>query len=74
MGPLDNTVPVLVEDDEFIMVMVNFMEVLYRFSGANTPTDTGNTTRLLWSDQLCINQYDLEERSKQVALMRRIYS
>jgi len=73
-GPLDDGYPVLVGDDEFLMVTRNLMEVLYRFSGANSPTDTGNTTTLLWMDQLCINQYDHAERSKQVALMRRIYS
>ncbi len=73
-GPLNDGVPVLVGDHEFLMVTRNPMEVLYRFSGANTPTDNGNTTRLLWPDQLCINQYDNEERHKQVALMRRIYS
>ncbi len=73
-GPLDDGYPVLIGEDEFLMVTRNLMEVLYRFSGANTPTDTGNTTTLLWMDQLCINQYDHAERSKQVSLMRRIYS
>jgi hypothetical protein len=73
-GSLDDGFPVLVEDDKFLMVTRNLMEVLYRFSGANTPTDAGNTTTLLWMDRLCINQYDHAERVKQVALMRRIYS
>ncbi|KAF4998620.1 hypothetical protein FGRMN_2946 [Fusarium graminum] len=31
-------------------------------------------SRLLWVDALCINQLDIGERSKQVALMREIYS
>lgn len=70
----ENIVPVLIGDDKALMVTRNLMEVLFRFSGANTPTDTGNRTRLLWTDQLCINQYDSEERGKQVAMMRRIYS
>ena len=30
--------------------------------------------RILWIDRLCINQSDLNERSHQVTLMRRIYS
>lgn len=30
--------------------------------------------RYLWIDQICINQTDLDERSSQVQLMRRIYS
>jgi hypothetical protein len=73
-GSLDNIVPVLIGDDECLMITTNLMEVLYRFSGANTPTDTLNTTSLFWTDQLCINQYDSGERGKQVVMMRRIYS
>ncbi|CZR65443.1 uncharacterized protein PAC_15343 [Phialocephala subalpina] len=73
-GSLDDIMSVMIEDDKFLMVTRNLVEVLFRFSGANTPTDTGNTTHLLWTDQLCINQYDAEERGKQVALMRRIYT
>ena len=30
--------------------------------------------RILWIDQICINQDDVDERNKQVALMGRIYS
>ena len=30
-------------------------------------------SRALWIDQICINQDDVDERSKQVALMRKIY-
>ncbi|RSL59630.1 hypothetical protein CEP53_005708 [Fusarium sp. AF-6] len=33
-----------------------------------------NQTRVLWIDALCINQSDVQERSQQVALMRKIYS
>jgi hypothetical protein len=73
-GALDPCVPVLIGDKEFLMVTFNFMEVLFRISGADTPTDKGNTTQLFWSDQLCINQYDADERSAQVAMMRLIYS
>ena len=32
------------------------------------------TSRLLWIDQLCINQQDVSERSRQVRLMRLIYN
>ena len=35
---------------------------------------TPDTPRALWIDQICINQDDVDERSKQVALMRKIYS
>jgi hypothetical protein len=31
------------------------------------------TERNLWIDQICINQWDLEEKAAQVALMRDIY-
>ncbi|KAI4654006.1 hypothetical protein J4E93_001774 [Alternaria ventricosa] len=31
-------------------------------------------TRTLWVDQICINQWDMEEKASQVALMREIYS
>jgi hypothetical protein len=30
--------------------------------------------RILWADAICINQFDLEERNCQVALMAFIYS
>jgi hypothetical protein len=73
-GPLDADVPVIVGKNKFLMVTKNVMEVLFRFSGCNSPYDIGNTTSLLWTDQLCINQYDAEERSSQVAKMGRIYS
>ncbi|CZR54135.1 uncharacterized protein PAC_04018 [Phialocephala subalpina] len=33
----------------------------------------GKTDRLLWIDSICINQGDLDERSNQVRLMRKIY-
>ncbi|KAF8858566.1 hypothetical protein BDZ45DRAFT_557449, partial [Acephala macrosclerotiorum] len=73
-GSFDDIMPVLIGDGKFLMVTRTLMEVLFQFSGANTPTDVGNTTRLLWTDQLCISQYDAEERGKRVALMRRIYT
>ena len=33
-----------------------------------------DAARALWIDQICINQDDVEERNKQVALMRKIFS
>ncbi|RFU32262.1 hypothetical protein B7463_g4088, partial [Scytalidium lignicola] len=33
-----------------------------------------NTSRTLWIDQLCISQWDLDEKASQVRLMRHIYS
>ncbi|SCO91981.1 uncharacterized protein FRV6_16109 [Fusarium oxysporum] len=30
--------------------------------------------RLIWIDQICINQHDLQERSQQASIMRDIYS
>jgi len=33
-----------------------------------------NQIRTLWVDQICINQWDMEEKVSQVALMREIYS
>ena len=34
---------------------------------------SGTTTRTLWIDQLCINQWDSDEKTEQVRLMRHIY-
>jgi hypothetical protein len=34
----------------------------------------GKNNRVIWIDAICINQEDLEERSRQVKLMRRIYT
>lgn len=34
----------------------------------------GNNSSLIWIDSVCINQDDNEERSKQILLMRQIYS
>jgi hypothetical protein len=72
-GSIDDTVPLLIRDDQFLMVTGTLMEILFRFSGANNPTDVGNRELLLWTDQLCNNQYDSTERSKQVGMMQRIY-
>ena len=72
-GSIDDIIPLLIGDDQFLMMTRSLMEILFRFSGADSPTDMGNRERLLWIDQLCINQYDASERSKQVEMMGRIY-
>lgn len=71
---MNRVMPVLIGNDHYLMVTVNLMELLFRCSGANTPTDQGNTTTLMWTDQLCLNRYDSPERASQVSMMQRIYA
>lgn len=52
---------------ESIAITANLAAALVQIRSPDKP-------RTLWIDQICINQDDVEERNKQVALMRRIYS
>ena len=52
---------------ESIEITTNLAAALLQLRSPDKP-------RALWIDQICINQDDVEERSKQVALMRKIYS
>ena len=52
---------------ESIAITANLAAALLQLRSPFTP-------RALWIDQICINQDDVDERSKQVALMRKIYS
>ena len=52
---------------ESIAITANLATALVQIRSPDQP-------RILWIDQICINQDDVDERNKQVALMRRIYS
>ena len=52
---------------ESIAITANLAAALLQLRSPDKP-------RTLWIDQICINQDDVDERSKQVALMRKIYS
>lgn len=52
---------------ESIAITANLATALVRLRNTDKP-------RTLWIDQICINQDDVHERNKQVALMHRIYS
>lgn len=51
----------------FIQVTENLWEALRRYRKADK-------LMILWVDAVCINQANVEERSQQIVLMRRIYS
>ena len=52
---------------ESIAITANLATALVQLRNTDRP-------RILWIDQICINQDDVHERNKQVALMHRIYS
>ena len=52
---------------ESIAITANLATALIQLRDTDKP-------RTLWIDQICINQDDVHERNKQVALMHRIYS
>ncbi|KAN0120187.1 HET domain containing protein [Hyaloscypha variabilis] len=54
-------------DGRTIKVTANLLLLLSKFRNSDS-------SRLLWIDAICINQDDLDERSRQVQLMGKIYS
>ncbi|PMD38817.1 heterokaryon incompatibility, partial [Hyaloscypha variabilis F] len=52
---------------------VSFIPITPNLQSALKRLRQRSTTRVLWVDQLCINQEDVEERSSQVQLMGHIY-
>jgi hypothetical protein len=54
-------------DGKRISITHNLDDALRNFRYANKP-------RLLWADALCINQFSVGEKNRQVAIMGRIYS
>ncbi|MCJ1408220.1 hypothetical protein MMC19_002294 [Ptychographa xylographoides] len=65
-GELSDGCPVFLTEGRFLNVTLDLHRALRRFCPS-----TGE--RLLWVDQLCINQHDLAERSQQVRLMFNIF-
>lgn len=64
-GKLDEYAPVLIDNKYCLTVTKTLFGALTRLSSDQTLD--------FWADQLCINQYDLTERSQQVQLMSRIF-
>jgi hypothetical protein len=64
-GYQQDKVPISIGNNPF-EVTVDLAAALRRFRDRQT-------SRLLWIDQICINQTDFAERNAQVSLMRRIY-
>lgn len=56
----------LICDNKQILITPSLSEVLHRVRFPDRP-------RTLWTDSVCINQDDLDEKGSQVALMGRIY-
>ncbi|KAM0804431.1 heterokaryon incompatibility protein-domain-containing protein [Usnea florida] len=50
------------------------IEITANLAAALLQLRSPDKARALWIDQICINQDDVEERNKQVALMRKIFS
>ena len=65
-GDPSNRVPIMLNGLS-VTISVNLADALCRLRLATQP-------RIVWADALCINQDDLEERSRQVRLMCAIYS
>ncbi|KAK3316939.1 hypothetical protein B0H66DRAFT_307947 [Apodospora peruviana] len=67
-GKPDNTLPVII-NDRHVVVGANLESALRTFRGL--PEFASGLK--LWVDAICINQADLEEKSKVLRLMQRIY-
>ncbi|KAJ4986746.1 heterokaryon incompatibility protein [Stagonosporopsis vannaccii] len=59
--------------EETINVSRNPVQVTRNLHAGLLRLRNSTTKRTLWVDQICINQWDLEEKAAQVALMRDIY-
>lgn len=66
-GPPVFTTHRIYSAEGFIQVTANLWEALRRYREADE-------TKTLWVDAVCINQANIQERSQQILLMRRIYS
>ena len=77
ISPLVESSKGLDRDTLITMIQNRGAESLERlFEEYITPTGRerlANLPRLLWVDAICINQQDMQERAKQISLMRRIY-
>jgi Heterokaryon incompatibility protein (HET) len=66
-GALHETETIFINNDSCLEITRNIWSALDVFRHKNIPM-------VLWADQLCIDQHNLEERRRQVALMQKIYS
>ena len=68
-GDLSTLRPFFFEGNQFLGVTASLFGALLR----HCPTD-GSASKYLWADQICINQKDLTERSRQVQRMTQIFA
>lgn len=66
-GPLHETETVFINNDSCLEITRNLWSALDAFRHKSEPM-------VLWADQICIDQHNLLERRRQVALMQIIYS
>jgi hypothetical protein len=66
-GPLHDTMPIFIDGDFCLEITKNLWSAIDVFRYISQPV-------ILWADQVCIDQHNLQERRRQVALMQRIYS
>jgi Heterokaryon incompatibility protein (HET) len=64
-GELDKYSPILIHEENCLTVTNSLFTAVCRLAS--------DTSLDYWADQICINQYDLAERSEQVQLMGKIY-
>ena len=68
-GP-PRTAPIEIHGSGILQITTNLNEFLQHLMQT---APSGNSTRRVWADQICINQKDIKERNSQVALMEKIY-
>jgi hypothetical protein len=68
-GP-PHTYSIQIHGSGLLRITTNLSEFLQHLAQT---APNGTSTRRIWADQICINQKDIEERSSQVAMMKKIY-
>ena len=68
-GSLNVNYPIIINDNECLLITRSLQDFLLQ--AFLFPEKTRNA--LFWADQLCIDQYNTDERSQQVLLMHRIF-
>lgn len=66
-GALHDTMPIFIDQHFCLEITKNLWTAIDVFRHRSKPM-------ILWADQVCIDQHNLQERRRQVALMQRIYS
>ncbi|MCJ1281777.1 hypothetical protein MMC26_001100 [Xylographa opegraphella] len=68
-GSLDVNYPIIIDESHCLLITKSLQDFLEQAFLSSEKIEGA----LIWADQLCINQYNPEERSQQVLLMRRIF-